>query len=405
MGGRPRAGQNTSELGRGGCACWAEGSSPRPASRSWKRGTIGRRAGEEAALTLGGKGGEGGVVPGQRGGVRVLRAGQRVVVPREGGRGAQHAVGQLRAQVGAVGRGAHGHPVQGVGAAREGKVHPPVHQVLCGDRAGSLPQARPQTPEPRGAGCRSPGNSGGYLPTYLPGPPWHQNTQPPSAHQGQRPLEESTAQPTPAGFWNTGPLAWQEAPTDPTSAGASQPQQSAPPWGEPTRLPWGPLALGSPGKAAWPRWALAGAEVGAGGGVPVTSLPAGAPRAPIGPMGGAISRGPGVGGAPAAGGQARDELRGQPPRDAPQVQLLPQQGLELPAAALGTTKGRVGTARGRRGRGEEASGPPAHAIWVCGGGGTRRQAGPSARRCYRAAWAAAGEGRPPGPESWLCREP
>lgn len=171
MGGRPRAGQNTSELGRGGCACWAEGSSPRPASRSWKRGTIGRRAGEEAALTLGGKGGESGVVPGQRGGVRVLRAGQRVVVPREGGRGAQHAVGQLRAQVGAVGRGAHGHPVQGVGAAREGKVHPPVHQVLCGDRAGSLPQARPQTPEPRGAGCRSPGNSGGYLPTYLPGPP------------------------------------------------------------------------------------------------------------------------------------------------------------------------------------------------------------------------------------------
>lgn len=49
-------------------------------------------------------------------------------------------------------------------------------------------------------------------------------------------------------------------------------------------------------------------------------------------------------GAPAAGRQARDELRGQPPRDAPQVQLLPQQGLELPAAALGTTKGRVGGA-------------------------------------------------------------
>lgn len=53
-----------------------------------------------------------------------------------------------------------------------------------------------------------------------------------------------------------------------------------------------------------------------------------------------------VGRAPAAGRQARDELRGQPPRDAPQVQLLPQQGLELPAAALGTTKGRVGTAGG-----------------------------------------------------------
>lgn len=57
-------------------------------------------------------------------------------------------------------------------------------------------------------------------------------------------------------------------------------------------------------------------------------------------------------GAPAAGGQARDELRGQPPRDAPQVQLLPEQGLELPAAALGTTKGRVGTAGTRGGPGE-----------------------------------------------------
>lgn len=65
-------------------------------------------------------------------------------------------------------------------------------------------------------------------------------------------------------------------------------------------------------------------------------------------------------GAPAADGQTRDELRGQPPRDAPQVQLLPEQGLELPAAALGTTKGRVGTARTRGGVGEgqeeEASG-------------------------------------------------
>lgn len=264
------------------------------------------------------------------------------------------------------------------------------------------PGRRPRSPEGRAAAALGiPGVT--YLPTFR-GP--LASKHPASlCPPGQRPLEESTAQPTPAGFWNTGPLAWQEAPTDPTSAGASQPQQSAPPWGEPTRLPWGPLALGSPGKAAWPRWALAGAEVGAGGGVPVTSLPAGAPRAPIGPIGGAVSRGPGVGGAPAAGGQARDELRGQPPRDAPQVQLLPQQGLELPAAALGTTKGRVGTARGRQGRGEEASGPPAHAIWVCGGGGTRRQAGPSARRCYRAAWAAAGEGRPPGPESWLCREP
>lgn len=57
-------------------------------------------------------------------------------------------------------------------------------------------------------------------------------------------------------------------------------------------------------------------------------------------------------GAPAAGGQTRDELRGQPPRDAPQVQLLPEQGLELPAAALGTTKGGVGTAGTRGGAGE-----------------------------------------------------
>ena len=168
-------------------------------------------------------------------------------------------------------------------------------------------------------------------------------------------------------------------------------------------------ALGSPGSGVTGQGSLAAvcsgwSRGGCGWGRAVTSLPAGALRAPIGPIGGAVCWGPGVGGAPAAGGQARDELRGQPPRDAPQVQLLPQQGLELPAAALGTTKGRVGTARGRQGRGE-AGGRPAHAIWVCGGGGTRRQAGPSARRCYRAAWAAAGEGRPPGPEPWLCREP
>lgn len=232
MGGRPRVGQNTSEQGRGGCACWAEGNSPRPASRSWKRGTIGRRAGEEAALTLGGEGGEGGVVPGQRGRARVLRAGQRVVVPREGGRGAQHAVGQLRAQVGAVGRGVHGHPVQGVGAAREGKVHPPVHQVLCGDRAGSLPQARPQTPEPRGAGCCSPGSSGGYLPTYLHRGPLaskHPASLCPPGTEAPGGVHGPPPSPTPAGFWNTGPVAWQETPKDPTSAGASQPQQSAPP--------------------------------------------------------------------------------------------------------------------------------------------------------------------------------
>jgi hypothetical protein len=62
---------------------------------------------------------------------------------------------------------------------------------------------------------------------------------------------------------------------------------------------------------------------------PAASLPGRAPRAAV------------VGGAPAADRQARDELRGQQPRDASQVQLLPQQGLELPATALGTTKGRL----------------------------------------------------------------
>lgn len=102
----------------------------------WRRGSAG------GALTLGGEGGEGGVVPGQRGRVRVFRAGQRVVVPRERGGRAQYVAGQVRAQVGAVGGVAHGHPVQGVGAAREGTVHPPVHQVLCGGTAGSPGQAR-----------------------------------------------------------------------------------------------------------------------------------------------------------------------------------------------------------------------------------------------------------------------
>lgn len=266
MGGRPRAGQNTSELGRGGCACWAEGSSPRPASRSWKRGTIGRRAGEEAALTLGGKGGESGVVPGQRGGVRVLRAGQRVVVPREGGRGAQHAVGQLRAQVGAVGRGAHGHPVQGVGAAREGKVHPPVHQVLCRDRAGSLPQARPQTPEPRGAGCRSPGNSGGYLPTYLPGPPWHQNTQPPSAHQGRGPWRSPRPNQPPQASGTQVPWPGRRPPRTRPPPGPRSPSSRPRPGESPHACPgvpwlWGHRAR-QPGRGGlWlePRWVRVGA--------------------------------------------------------------------------------------------------------------------------------------------------
>ena len=157
--------------------------------------------------------------------------------------------------------------------------------------------------------------------------------------------------------------------------------------------------------------------MGAGQGRPVTSLPAGAPRAPIG---GAVVQGPagrlgGVGGAPAAGRRARDELRGQPPRDAPQVQLLPQQGLELPAAAaLGTTKGRVGTAGGR-GRLRGGAG---------GGGGWRCDVSPSSGSlgsgcvCRGARWpgeALAREveegspgcsrrGKTPGPEPGLCRQ-
>lgn len=52
------------------------------------------------------------------------------------------------------------------------------------------PGHRPRSPEGRAAAALGvPGV------TYLPGAPWHQNTQPPSAHQGQRPLEESTAPP------------------------------------------------------------------------------------------------------------------------------------------------------------------------------------------------------------------
>lgn len=52
------------------------------------------------------------------------------------------------------------------------------------------PGRRPRSPEGRAAAALGvPGV------TYLPGAPWHQNTQPPSAHQGQRPLEESTAPP------------------------------------------------------------------------------------------------------------------------------------------------------------------------------------------------------------------
>ena len=57
------------------------------------------------------------------------------------------------------------------------------------------PGRRPRSPEGRAAAALGvPGVT--YLPTFT-GPPWHQNTQPPSAHQGQRPLEESTAHPPP----------------------------------------------------------------------------------------------------------------------------------------------------------------------------------------------------------------
>lgn len=64
----------------------------------------------------------------------MLRAGQRVVVPSEGGGCAQHSVGQVWAQVCAVGRVRCGQPVQGVGTAWVGKVHPAVDQVLCMER-------------------------------------------------------------------------------------------------------------------------------------------------------------------------------------------------------------------------------------------------------------------------------
>lgn len=60
----------------------------------------------------------------------MLCAGQRVVVPSEGGGCAQHSVGQMCA-VGSISRR---HSVQGVGTAWIGKVHPAVHQVLCMER-------------------------------------------------------------------------------------------------------------------------------------------------------------------------------------------------------------------------------------------------------------------------------
>lgn len=73
----------------------------------------------------------------------MLSAGQRVVVASEGGGCAQHSVGHVRAQMCAVGSIGRGHPVQGAGTARIGKVHPAVHQVLCMGREVS--QRGPQT--------------------------------------------------------------------------------------------------------------------------------------------------------------------------------------------------------------------------------------------------------------------
>lgn len=117
------------------------------------------------------------------------------------------------------------------------------------------PQARPQTPEPRRGGCCNPGSSRGY---YTGGPLASKHPAslcPPGTESPWR----AHSPPTPAGFWNTGPLAWQGGPprTD-LRPGHLQPS-SRPRLG-------GPLALGSPGKAAWLQWALAGAEVGAGRG-------------------------------------------------------------------------------------------------------------------------------------------
>lgn len=139
MGGRPMAGQNRSE--RAGSVCVLEdgqrGQYPElPGLERKRRG----RQGWLQTLTVGGEGGEGGVVSGQRGRVGVFCAGQRVVVPREGGGCTQHPVGHVWAQVGPIGSVGHSHPVQGVGAAREGKVHPSVHQMLCRRRAASLAQ-------------------------------------------------------------------------------------------------------------------------------------------------------------------------------------------------------------------------------------------------------------------------
>lgn len=89
---------------------------------------------------MGGKGIEGGVVPGKCAWVRVVCASQRVVVPGKGGR-AQHSVGQVWAQMRAIGRIGCSHSVQGVGTAWIGKVHPAIHQVLCAGEDRSFSEA------------------------------------------------------------------------------------------------------------------------------------------------------------------------------------------------------------------------------------------------------------------------
>lgn len=166
-----------------GRVCWRTGGGNRTPSLlelEEERGP-GETQGWWQTLTVGGDGGEGRVVSGQRGGVGVLCAGQRVVVTREGGGRAQHPVGQVWAQVGAVGSVGHSHPVQGVGTAREGEVHPPVHQVLCRRRVGS-----------RGQTCTGPRAPWGRLPSEFLGLPmgggwwWHKETQPSLATRDRR---------------------------------------------------------------------------------------------------------------------------------------------------------------------------------------------------------------------------
>lgn len=235
----------------------------------WRRGSAG------GALTLGGEGGEGGVVPGQCGRVRVFRAGQRVVVPRERGGRAQYVAGQVRAQVGAVGGVAHGHPVQGVGAAREGTVHPPVHQVLCGGTAGSPGQARtrpgalgaattlgiPGVTYPLGAfGVTTTRDRGPQVPAGSPRGPQafaFRSSGPGGCHCGWL-LTSAGGLTVPA----VSPGPWEPPDACPRVPGCPWVPALAPwtqqtwmlyglgrgavqLWGEPRRRPWGPWALGS----------------------------------------------------------------------------------------------------------------------------------------------------------------